>query len=241
MKSFAFQAGKFNGPIELLLDLVEKRKMLVSEVSLSEVTDGFLKELENYESLPIPETTQFVYIASLLLLIKSKELLPTLDLSDEETENIDELKRRLLLYGLLRDQSRVLGMMFGKNVIFRREDDNHVHVVFAPGNLDLSSLSSTVRDIITNVPKEDSLELGVVKKIISLEEAMGQLAEKIGNSLKVTFSSYKKLGREEKLNVVVNFLAMLELVRRGSVYVIQQANFSDIEMGNPNISTPRYV
>ena len=123
LKSF-LKTTAFEGPIELLLDLVERRKLLVSDLSLAEVTDNFLKIIENYDSLPIPETTQFIYVASLLLLIKSKELLPALDLTIEESENIDELKRRLLTYSLLRDKSNELRKIFGNKYLFLQLHDH---------------------------------------------------------------------------------------------------------------------
>ncbi len=241
MSSHLLKTSKFEGPIDLLLDLVEKRKLHVSDVSLAEVTDSFLKTIENYESLPLPETTQFVYVASLLLLIKSKELLPTLDLSSEETQSIDELKRRLELYALLRDQSHELRALFGTQPSYEREEGGYAKVVFAPGNVDLQLMSQAIDDVVARAPKVEKLEAATVKKIISLEEAIGNLAERISKSMKISFSSYKKMDKAEKLNVVVSFLAMLELVRRGSVYVVQHANFSDIEIESAELKTPSYT
>lgn len=241
MHKHLLKTTKFEGPIDLLLDLVEKRKLHVSDVSLAEVTDSFLKTIEHYESLPLPETTQFVYVASLLLLIKSKELLPTLDLSSEESQSIDELKRRLELYALLRDQSHELRAFFGTHPSYQRGDGGYVKVVFAPGNLDLKLITQAVEDIVARAPKVEKLEAATVKKIISLEEAIGNLAERISKSMKISFSSYKKMDKAEKLNVVVSFLAMLELVRRGSVYVVQHANFSDIEIESAELKTPSYT
>jgi segregation and condensation protein A len=241
VNKFLYKTEKFEGPIELLLDLVEKRKLHVSDVSLAKVTDEFMKVIDSYESIPLAETTQFVYVASLLLLIKSKGLLPTLDLSTEETASIDELKRRLTLYGIIKEGSQGLGQIFGKHLAYAREEATQAAVVFAPGNISGDLLNTAISDILARAPKEEKLDGATVKKVISLEEAIGNLAERISKSMKITFSSYKKLDRAERLETVVSFLAMLELVRRGSVYVIQRANFGDIEIESSEIGTPRYV
>ncbi|HEY4504598.1 MAG TPA: segregation/condensation protein A [Candidatus Paceibacterota bacterium] len=239
LKSF-LKTTAFEGPIELLLDLVERRKLLVSDLSLAEVTDNFLKIIENYDSLPIPETTQFIYVASLLLLIKSKELLPALDLTIEESENIDELKRRLLTYSLLRDKSNELRKIFGMHIIYDQRESKQINVVFIPGIVSINLVRNTAREIIARIPTVVKLEERSVKKIISLEEAIRDLTERVNHNIKITFSSYKKLDRAEKINVIISFLAMLELVRRETIYAIQQSDFSQIVVENSELKIPMY-
>jgi len=76
--SFTVQAASFVGPLETLLNLIEDRKLSVSEVSLAEVTDAYLAYVEKLPELPLGETAQFILVASTLLLIKSRTLLPSL-------------------------------------------------------------------------------------------------------------------------------------------------------------------
>jgi len=94
MERFSVETEAFSGPLEALLNLIEDRKLAISEVSLAEVTDAYLAYVEKLPGLPLGETAQFILVASTLLLIKSRTLLPTLTLSDDERESVQELARR---------------------------------------------------------------------------------------------------------------------------------------------------
>ena len=83
-RTFSIPTASFEGPLELLVELIEKRKLLVNDVSLALVTDEYMKYVREFEEHPIGETAQFVLVASTLLLIKSKSLLPILDLSERK-------------------------------------------------------------------------------------------------------------------------------------------------------------
>ena len=78
---FVVSTQNFTGPLETLFNLIEERRLAVSDVSLAEVTDAYLSYVEKLPSLPLGETAQFVLVASTLLLIKSRMLLPSLELS----------------------------------------------------------------------------------------------------------------------------------------------------------------
>ncbi|HVT74797.1 MAG TPA: segregation/condensation protein A, partial [Candidatus Paceibacterota bacterium] len=96
--TFTVKQERFEGPLELLLDLIEKRKLFVNDVSLSKVADDYIGYVNNLGEFPVAEGAQFVLIASTLLLIKSKSLLPTLELTTDEQASIDDLNRRLKIY-----------------------------------------------------------------------------------------------------------------------------------------------
>src|SRR5882672_5982125 len=94
--TFAIETPSYKGPLETLLDLIEARKLSISDISLAEVADSYLAYVEKLPEMPLAETSQFVLVASTLLLIKSRSLLPILELSEDERESVDELERRLL-------------------------------------------------------------------------------------------------------------------------------------------------
>src|SRR6478609_2971026 len=98
MMDFAVKTPVYEGPLDLLLDLVEKRKLFVSDVSLAQVTDDFIKYIESHEEFPISESAEFIVIASTLMLVKSRSLLPMLELTQEEEASIEDLEKRLVLY-----------------------------------------------------------------------------------------------------------------------------------------------
>ena len=100
-ESYIVNTGAFQGPLELLLSLIEKRKLFISDISLSEVTDDFINHVKNTSDFPMSQSAHFVLIASTLLLIKSKSLLPTLEFTEEETESMEDLERRLKSYPII--------------------------------------------------------------------------------------------------------------------------------------------
>ncbi|KKW47505.1 MAG: ScpA/B protein [Candidatus Kaiserbacteria bacterium GW2011_GWA2_58_9] len=114
MERFSVETEAFSGPLEALLNLIEDRKLAISEVSLAEVTDAYLAYVEKLPGLPLGETAQFILVASTLLLIKSRTLLPTLTLSDDERESVQELERRLARYALIRKAARALRREWGR-------------------------------------------------------------------------------------------------------------------------------
>src|SRR3989338_8745585 len=106
----------FEGPMELLLDLVEKRKLFINEISLAEVADDYIAHLKEFQKLPVDFVSNFLIVAATLILIKSKSLLPTLSLTEEETHDIDELERRLKEYQKIRELSVHVKQMFGAKI-----------------------------------------------------------------------------------------------------------------------------
>src|SRR5574343_317549 len=106
--AFQLKTESFEGPLELLLSLIEDKKLHVSEISLAQVTEEYLQYLGNFTEVPgeqrvttLSDRSQFVAVAATLILIKARSLLPTMELSDEETESIDDLTERLRLYQII--------------------------------------------------------------------------------------------------------------------------------------------
>src|SRR3989344_7803810 len=116
--SYHVKTDNFQGPLDLLLSQIEKRKLPINEISLSKVTDDFISYIEGEEKFPIALSAHFILIASTLLLIKSKSLLPTLELSGEEQGNIEDLERRLKELKRIKELSLHVAKRFGKEMLF---------------------------------------------------------------------------------------------------------------------------
>ncbi len=251
LEDFKVKAGEFEGPLDLLLDLIEKRKLHISDVSLSQVADDFLKYIENQEEFPIADSADFILIASTLLLIKSKSLLPTLDLSEDEKVSIEELENRLEKHKRYKELAAELQKMFGNFMYFPKESRN-IQPVFNPtSEITLISVKEAMSRVLFSLPqKAAELPSLSVKKIVSLEEMIGKLSERITSSLRMSFSDFAKtptqrkefagMDRVEKVEVIVSFLAMLELVKRGAVRVAQNNHFDEIHIESENINIPIY-
>ena len=110
----------FEGPIGTLLDLIERKKMPISGVSLAAISGQFLDHLKTFERLPYADTAGFIETASILMLIKSRSLLPQMEISEEERQSIEELEKRLEIYKFIRDVSGMIKNIYGKTPSFER-------------------------------------------------------------------------------------------------------------------------
>ena len=238
---FKVRVGEFEGPLEVLLELIEKRKLHISSVSLSEVADEFIEYTRLYENFPIKDSADFILIASTLLLIKSRSLLPNIDLSEAEEGSIEDLENRLILYRRYKDLSFEIQKMFG-DFLFLANERKSVYTVFAPTKeITLETLRDALGNAFESVPTgQTKLPQIMVKKMVSLEEMISNLSERIEKSLKMSFKDFSGLGRADKVNVIVSFLAMLELVKQGAVRVSQEKHFEDINIETENVGVPTY-
>lgn len=239
--NYQIKTDVFEGPLELLLDLVEKRKLFINEISLAQVADDYIEHLKQFEKLPVDFVSNFLIVASTLILIKSKSLLPTLSLTPEETQDIAELENRLKEYQRIRELSQHIKNMFGKNVAFFKGQTRNHEVVFAPSEeITPPSILVSLREVILRFPKKIALPKVVVKKVISLEKMMERLTLRITKDLKMGFREFAGVGKAEKIHIVVSFLAMLELVKQGVIAVTQESHGADIQMETGVLDTPKY-
>lgn len=231
----------FEGPLELLLDLIEKRKLFINEISLATIADDYIAHLKSFEKLPVDFVSNFLVVAATLVLIKSKSLLPTLSLTPEETQDIQELEDRLKEYQRIRELSLHVKKLFGENISFPQGLSRKEVVVFTPtAEMNPQGVFGAMRDVIARFPKKVKLPKLVVKKVVSLEEVMDKLATRITSNLKLSFREFAGVGKEEKVNVIVSFLAMLELVKQGVIAVTQDQASDDIHIETNVLETPQY-
>ncbi|HOV88719.1 MAG TPA: segregation/condensation protein A, partial [Candidatus Paceibacterota bacterium] len=115
------QQEKFSGPLDLLLSLIEERKLEITEVNLAQVTDAFLSYIGDLKQASPDVLADFLVVAAKLILIKSKSLLPTLELSAEEETEIKDLTERLEIYRLFKNASQFIKEKFTQNQMFARE------------------------------------------------------------------------------------------------------------------------
>ena len=215
----------------LLLGLVEKRKLFINDLSLSTVTEDYINYVNKLSQSNSGEISNFIVVAATLILIKSKSLLPNLDLTEDEKSDIRNLEERLRLYKIFTDLSVNVKNTFGKKIIFAPLDRKIDTLVFLPDEqITKDSMMDFARNVIGAMPKKVILPEVEVKKIISIEEMINKLTQRIQDSIKMNFKDFsgKASTREEKVVVIVGFLAMLELVRQGILHAIQENNSEDI-------------
>lgn len=226
----AVKTPVFEGPLELLIELVEKRKLLINDISLAEVTDEYMARVSQMQQLSLPNTAQFITLAATLLLIKSKSLLPVLELTDEEEEKIEDLESRLKLYQIYRDAGKTIQTIFGQHMMYESTFVLPDEPIFVEDKFtNICSLEEAVRSVLTNLPKTEHKPKVQVKKVVSLEEMIDRLHTRIQREINLRFSDLIK-DEKERGSVIVGFLAVLESVKQGSILVAQARRFDDIHI-----------
>ncbi len=229
--TYQVKLRQFEGPLSLLLELVEKRKLSINEVSLANVTNQYIEYLKTIENFPLEEVSSFVAVASTLLLIKSASLIPTLELSEEETGDIKDLERRLQFYNIIKNAALVFGKTFGKNLMFEREAFLGCSFGFLePKGVTKEKLFSILKQIAANLPQKEILPSAAVKKAVSLEKKIAEIIGRIQRQMEISFSGIFASGKGEKIEIIVSFLAVLELIKRGFIIVEQSTVFDAIKI-----------
>jgi len=251
---FTIKTEVFEGPLELLLTMIEKRKFFINDISLAKVADDYIEYVKKIGELPMNLTSHFILVASTLLLIKSKSLLPQVVLTVEEEESISDLENRLFIYKKFKELSVKISKIFGNKIIYAKNPSKNTQIVFSPeDSITVMNIRLSAKNVIESLPKQEVLPKTVIDKIISLETMIERLTEKIQNSLKLNFSDFTK-GQggtknqgarhsaygEDKKNIIISFLAVLELVKRGIISVTQNNLVDEIEIETKDIAVPNY-
>ncbi len=230
---FNVKLSGFEGPLDLLLDLIEVQKLSISVVSLSAVTDEYIKHMRKLTDFPRAEAADFLVVASTLMLIKSRSLLPTLELTKEETEGIYDLETRLKLLQRLRELGLNIKEAWGLNQMFSREAFKGMDFGFIePIGVSIGSLNLSLKNLVAGFPKLKELPSKTLEKVISIEEKMVELIRRLSERLKASFKDV--VGAKNKTEVIIGFLALLELVKEGALLVSQEERFGNIELEKTN-------
>ena len=237
---FSVTTKVFEGPLSLLLDLIEKRKLLINEISLSQVTNDFLEFVSILEQKDLYKITDFLSIASTLILIKSKSLLPQLELNQEETHEIEDLELRLQLLQIIRRASKDIKDIFGKKSQFSRLHVKKQIISFTPTEqIDVLKMKWFIDQVLHHLPKKEKKPEKRVAKTISLEQMMNKVINRVRQNMTISFKSLSAEHKEKK-NVIISFLAILELVKLGNVDANQHDTFDDILIETKDPSIPSY-
>lgn len=238
---FQVKAGEFEGPIHVLLELIMDRKLHVSEVSLATVTEDFLQYIANHD-LSYAEVSSFIVVSSTLLLIKSKSILPTLELTDEEEASIVDLTERVRQYEIIRKYAEKLQGIYLKQPMFARVWNDRTPVFAPDPQMKPTVLAELLQGLFVAFPVMEKLPEKAVKLVVKLEELIDDLKVRIQRGMtyhsRDIMEKYRNATdptekRQAKVFAVVSFLAMLELVKKGFASVMQSESFGDIELSQP--------
>ena len=224
--SLIIETEEFNGPMDLLLNLVEKEKIDIENVDLAKITNKFIEEVENLKNHSTKDLTDFIYLASTLLYIKSKKLLPKNDFYEDDQIDEDLIKQRLIEYKKFKEISKQLIELEDiSSKHFRKIQEDLSAYQSEKENLivpDINLLSETLLEILN---REDNRIVIEETEIIEAEEykiedCIEDILWKVEKNRTYTFSYFlsKKTNRNEVISV---FLALLELLKSNILKVVK--------------------
>jgi len=221
----------FEGPLDLLLDLIERQKLKITEVSLAEVADQFLAYLEKADNIELGQLADFLAVASKLILIKSKALLPMLELTEEEEEDIEELKWRLEEYKKFKKAAAKIGAIDREGKMFySRQSYSGTEIAFLPPkDISLDDLKNSFQNVLNKIPKVEELVQKTIKETISLKDRIKLLQQSLSERIELSFNSTVSKSAS-RVEIVVTFLAVLEMIKQRVVIVEQAGMFEEIKL-----------
>ena len=222
---------KFEGPMELLLELIEKEEMSITEFSLARVADEYLEYVRNSENITLSGLSDFLTVAAKLILIKSRALLPTLEITSEEEEEIQDLAHQLEEYKKFKEASIKLGKIASfKRFGFSREGYLGIRSVFyPPENINAYDLKKHFLAVVAEIPTIEVLKEEIVSEVVTLEEKITALENSLRLRIESSFSEFV-MGAKNKVDVIISFLAVLEMVKQRIIDAEQGNLFEEIRL-----------
>jgi segregation and condensation protein A len=216
----------FDGPLDLLLELVEEKKLDILTVRLGDLADAYLARVRGMPSLPADEVSAFLALASRLVLLKARSLLPSLEpLPDEEGESEEELRARLLEYAIVRERAGQLGarLRAGERA-FHREGGT---IELPPRGGEVNALASAWSRVLALAARQREEEMVAPGERYSVEQRTAEIEALVAAQERVSFATL--LGDAPTIGfAVVTFIALLDLYRRGVIDLVQDELFADI-------------
>jgi segregation and condensation protein A len=227
----------FEGPLDLLLRLIEQEQLDITTVALAQVTDQFLVHLERIPEKPAAELAGFLVVAAKLLQIKSEALLPRPpEREPGEEDPAEALARQLLLYRQFKEAATELASReeAGARTYLRLTHEPPVEEQLDLGGLGLEELRAAMMEALAGMPEGPTLEQEAAPPKIRIQDKIRWIMDLLNSGEHVSFNSLLS-SAASRLDVVVSFLAMLELVKDRKVVVSQTEPFADIELSRgPN-------
>lgn len=229
---------KFEGPLGILLKLIEQEELDITEIALAKIADEFLAYVENSNDIGPEEMADFLVMAARLLYIKSKALLPYL-VSAEEEEEITELENQLKMYKEFVEASAKIAELVGKkeflfsplviNKNFRRAKKEKPSFI-PPAGITQVLLHDRFEELLERLnKKEEPLDESSLVGKISIDERIDYIRDMLGKKLRFSFSQFLKTA-QSRTEIIVNFLAVLELAKQRELTFEQDELFSEIHV-----------
>jgi segregation and condensation protein A len=230
MPEYKVELEQFSGPLHLLLELIQERKLDITQVSLAEVAEQFLTYVQQQAGMDPEVAADFLVVASRLMLIKSRALLPEFSAQTEEEAN--ELEQQLKLYREFVAASQVLEQMIASRQFTygRQLPTRLLEPRFSPpAALSAAGLATAYAAVVAGLQAFIRLPQRAMQRMQTVAERLQQLIVLVAERAKMTFTSL--LGNPaSRIERVLNFLALLEMVKQSAVQVQQVEHHGEIHI-----------
>lgn len=217
---------KFEGPLDLLLELIEAERLDITEISLAAIAEQFIASLDQVSTRHPEELADFLLVAAKLLLIKSRVLLPYLTF-DEEDDGGD-LTKQLKMYQVYFDAAKRLRRRWRQHpVLYPRQQLPPLPVFTPPPPLPVRQLSQAFVEILERLEPVVRLPKEIVVRTINLQEKIRAIRQRVLAEATINFWRLTE-GARSKVELIVTFLALLELVKQRAIAVVQRDRFDEI-------------
>lgn len=231
--TYIVKTTQFEGPLDLLLDLIEREKMDITRVSLAAITDQYVAYVKTHEAISLQHMAEFLSVAAKLILVKSYALLPLLQLDDDEEQDVRALEKQLAALKVFKDhQADFVAFMTHAQPSYGTAGMWGQTPLFCPPpDVDGAALHAAFLRTLHTIPRLDDVEKRIVSDVISLEKRIAAIQAHVRERATVAFSELTA-SATTRADVVVSFLALLELVKQKIVIARQNERFADIMMHN---------
>ena len=230
-KDLSLHLVAFDGPLDLLLYLIREQKLDITNLPMADVTRQYMDSLLQMEELNLEIAAEFVAMAAQLLQIKSRLLLPRPPVADEEEDPREELVQRLLDYQAVKEAARELTVRESEwqAVVYAQGLDiqEHARVEDEPIRASLFDLLAAYREALKRLLPPPPVEVRTAPK--TLEQRIAEVLRNLQSEQWVAFTGLLAKARSRE-DLVLTFLALLELVRLGRIHLVQTETFGEIRI-----------
>ena len=219
--SLRFTLEVYDGPLDLLLNLVRKNKIDIFDIPIAEITTQYIEELRRMDEADIEISSEFLVMTSQLLLMKSRALLPSEDTEDDEMTP-EQLSERLEQYRKIKEAARLLDeIQFSSEALFFKKPEKLSKGSAQNINMEKDLLFEAFKSVLARVedrqpPKRESFEGIVGRDKVSLPDKIRDVLNFVREKKRTSFESIFE-GAKSKGEVVCVFLAILHLISRGKI------------------------
>ena len=235
-KKYSIKIDNFEGPLDLLCHLIDKNKMDIYDINISQIADQYIDYINQMEKMNLDVTSEFLVMASTLLYLKSKHLLPKTQ-DDEEEISEEELIRRIIEYKKYKEITKKLKenyLEYSKRY-FKTQEEIELPKQKIESDFDKDTIPDIYRKLIEKNKDKINENASNIEKIAIVETySVGNTVKEMYKALikykKFTFNKLFSPKKRNKKEVVTAFSGLLEMSRRNKVITEQEELFGDIEV-----------